>query len=230
MHHRFWLWIGVRLLGATVIVALLFSSVKPGGGEREFRTTLEAVKHVRTFRALTTSNPGTRLNDMLWELDCDQRVMHKVTHTVDTSVDPPVDMTRDELRTSTLWYTKQSDGQWKQTGFSHQGGSPQWYCEKLGEGTDYDLLPKIATMIRLGIIQKGEQKTVNGVRCREWNVASRNGTVDLEHATVCIGVDDHLPYEVTVDWERSRTTFSDYNAPLSFDLPNGVAQSANATN
>lgn len=230
MQGRFWFLVGVRLFAAAAIAGLILSCLLPGSGEREFQKTLDAMKHVHTFRALYTSNPGTHLNDLLWEVDCDQQIIHHVEHHVDTSTDPPFDMTQDQMRTSNLWYTRQSDGTWKQTGFSHQGGSPKWYCDKLAAGTDSDILPRIATMLKKGIIQKGEKKTVNGVRCLEWNVASRNGTAALEHGTVCIGLDDHLPYELSVDWTHTHATFSDYNAPISFDLPAASVQPASATN
>jgi hypothetical protein len=58
----------------------------------------------------------------------------------------------------------------------------------------------------------------------------KGGRTGLEHDTVCLGLDDHLPYELTVDWENSRSTFSDYNAPVPFDLPEAAVQPASATN
>ena len=61
-------------------------------------------------------------------------------------------------------------------------------------------MPQIATMIQRGILQKGDKKTVNGVRCREWLVTMKGAPSGLEHDTVCLGLEDHLPYEMTVDW------------------------------
>ena len=85
-------------------------------------------------------------------------------------------------------------------------------------------------MIQRGIIQKGDKKTVNGVRCREWLVAMKGAPGGLEHDTVCLGVDDHLPYEWTVDWVHSRTTFTDYNSPFHLELPDAAVQPASSTN
>ncbi len=89
-------------------------------------------------------------------------------------------------------------------------------------------MPPIATMIQRGVIQKGEKKTVNGMRCREWLVTMRGGLRGLEHATVCIGLEDHLPYEMTVDWDNSRTSISDYNTQIAFDLPEAAVQPTSA--
>jgi len=228
--NRFWIWIGVRLAVALLIVGFVFSFLMPGSGEREFQKTLDAMKQVHSFRAVYLANPGTQMNDLLWEVDCNREIVHQQAHYVDTSTNPPGEMTHEELRVGHLWYTRQNDGQWKQTGFSYQGGSPKWYCGKIAEGSDSSILPNIAKMIKRGIIEKGDKKTINGVPCRVWSVASRNGTANLEHATLCIGVEDHLPYEMTVDWQHSRTSYSDYNVPIQFaDLPDASVQPANAT-
>jgi hypothetical protein len=84
-------------------------------------------------------------------------------------------------------------------------------------------------MIQRGILQKGDKKTVNGVRCREWLVTMKGGFSGLEHDTICLGLDDHLPYELSVDFENSHTSFSDYNTAITFDLPEAAVQPASAT-
>jgi hypothetical protein len=50
----------------------------------------------------------------------------------------------------------------------------------------------------------------------------------LEHDTVCLGVDDHLPYEVVSSWQNSHTVYSDYNS-LPLALPEAAVQAASAT-
>jgi hypothetical protein len=99
----------------------------------------------------------------------------------------------------------------------------------MGQDYSYNLMPPIATMIKRGILQKGDKKTVNGVRCREWLVTMKGGTSGLEHDTVCLGLEDHLPYELTVDWAHSRSWFSDYNAAISFDVPEAAVQPTSVT-
>ena len=83
--------------------------------------------------------------------------------------------------------------------------------------------------VKRAIIDKGDKKTVNGVRCREWKVTMKGGYSGLEHDTVCIGMNDHLPYEMTVDWARSRTIYSDYNAPIQLELHEAALQPTSAT-
>jgi hypothetical protein len=85
-------------------------------------------------------------------------------------------------------------------------------------------------MIRRGIIQKGDKKTVNGVRCREWLVTMKGAPGGLEHDTVCVGLDDHLPYETTVDWMHSRSSFSDYNTALKLEVPEVAVRQTSASN
>jgi len=89
------------------------------------------------------------------------------------------------------------------------------------------MMPAIATMIKRGILQKGDKKTVGGVRCREWHVTIKAGR-GLEHDTVCLGMDDHLPYEMTVDSRHLRAAYSDYNS-LPLTLPDAAVQPASAS-
>jgi hypothetical protein len=228
MGNRYWTWIVVRLLVGVAIVAWAASYLTPGSGEKELQKSLDAMKQVHTFRVAFSGNPGTQHNEMLWEVDCNRDLLHQQTHLVDASAN--VDMKQDELRIANRAYRRASDGSWSQGGLAYQGATATWYCRNLAQGTDSNLLPPIATMIRRGIIQKGDKKTVNGVRCREWLVAMKNGTSTLAHDTVCLGLDDHLPYEMTVDWEHSRSSFSDYNAPLQIDVPEAAVQAASASN
>ena len=66
------------------------------------------------------------------------------------------------------------------------------------------------------------------MRCQEWLVTMKGAPSGLEHDTVCLGLEDHLPYELTVDWLQLRSSFSDYNAPISFDVPDAVTQQTSA--
>ncbi len=226
---RYWVWVVVRLLMGALIVGWAFTYLRPGGAEREFQKTLDAMKQVHTFRVAFSANPGTQHNEMLWEVDCNRSIVHQQSHFVDTMVDPPAEMTQDQLYVGTYQYDRQGDGTWAPSKYPSRGNMAALYCGRLAQGSDNNLMPKIATMIKRGILQKGDKKTVNGVRCREWHVAMKGGPGGMEHETLCLGLDDHLPYELTVDWEKSHSTFSDYNASLQMDLPEGALQPASAT-
>ncbi|HLV86572.1 MAG TPA: hypothetical protein VKV39_06305 [Candidatus Sulfotelmatobacter sp.] len=225
MGERYWLWTGARLLFGAAIIGWFVSYLQPGSGEKEFQKTLDAMKKVHSVRVSFTANPGTQHNEMLWEVDCNRKIVHQQLHLEDTSTNPPVDMRQDHTQVANQEFQRQSDGSWSKPGYAYQGSTAYWFCNSLAQGTDSNLLPPIATMIHRAVIQKGDKKTVNGVRCREWFVTMRNGTANLAHDTVCLGVDDHLPYEMTVDWEHSRSTFSDYNTPLQIELPEAAVQS-----
>ena len=227
MGDRYWLWVGARLLVGVAIVAWAASYLGTGRGEKEFQKTLDAMKQVHSFRVASTTNQiGVQTNDMLWEVDCKRELLHYQMHMVMTGSNAG-EINRDELYVAGREYDRQSDGSW---GGSHNGGgySAGRYCKNLALGTDSNLLPQIATMIKRGIIQKGDKKTVNGVRCREWLVTLKGGTSGLEHDTVCLGLEDHLPYEMTVDWAHSRSIFSDYNAPIQLDVPEAAVQPASS--
>jgi len=226
MGERYWLWLGARLLVALAIVTWAASYLTTGSGEKEFQKALEAMKKVRTFRASYAGNTGTQHNEVLYEVDCDHNTLHRQQHYVSTN--PPSEMKNDELLVGGHSYTRQSGGPWQDAKYTYQAGSAQWVCTSLAQETENNVLPPIATMIKRGIIQKGDKKTLNGVRCREWKVAMRGGFNGLEHDTLCLGLEDHLPYEMTVDWDHSRSSFSDYNTPIQIDVPEAAVQPVNS--
>jgi hypothetical protein len=236
MGGRYWVWLGVRLGVAVAIVLWAASYMGPGSGEKEFKKTLDAMKEVHSFRMSVSATPLTQHNDTLWEVDCNHNLVHRQEHHVDTCTDPPectrqTDMSWEELDFAVYKYVRKPDGSW--AGSGHLTGNQTRYgCGHLAEGTDSNLMPPIATMIARGILQKGDKKTVNGVPCREWLVTMKGGPGGLEHDTLCLGLQDNLPYEMTVDWSHSRASFSDYNTAIEFDLPADVARaiSANGSN
>ena len=230
MGERYWIWVIVRLAVGVAIVGWAASYLTGGGGEKEFQKTLDAMKQVHSFRVAftATATPGTQHNEMLWEVDCNRNLLHYQWHMTDAGTTPPTDMTRDEVHVATEEYDRQSDGSWSKPRFA-SGRPASWYCGALAQGNDNNLMPEIATMIKRGILQKGDKKTVNGVRCREWLVTIKGAASGLEHDTVCLGLDDYLPYEMTVDWRNSRTSFSDYNAPITFDMPEGALPASAST-
>ena len=229
MGDRYWLWVGARLLVGVVIIAWVLSYLGTGSGEKEFQKTLDAMKQLHSFRVAYSATPPTQHNELLWEVDCNRDVLHAQFDYVQTDRNPPAEMKTDQLIVAGRAFDHQGDGSWSPARYGSRGASAKWYCNTLAQGVDVNPFPEIATMIKRGIIQKGDKKTVNGVRCREWLVTMRGAPSGLAHDTVCIGLDDHLPYEMTVDWEHSRTVFSDYNTPIQLDAPEAAVQPASAT-
>jgi hypothetical protein len=225
--ERYWIWVLVRLAVGVAIVGWAASYLVPGSGEKEFQKTLDAMKQVHSFRVAFTSSPGTQHNEMLWEVDCTRDLLHYQWHVTDTAM-PASEMSRDEVHMATQEFQRESDGSWSKPKFA-SGHPPSWYCGALAQGNDNNLMPRISTMIKRGILQKGDKKTVNGVPCREWLVTMKGAPGGLEHDTVCLGLEDHLPYEMTVDWQYSRSSFSDYNTPISFDVPEAVQAASVST-
>lgn len=226
-------WGGVvmRLVVLGVIVGGAAMYMGTGSGEKEFQKTLDAMKKVHSLHATVESTPMQNMhNDKSWDFDCGRDLVHYQGHLVANGGDNPHDITEDQFTVHGHDFSMQVDGSWAPLKYDYSLRTAKAVCANLAQGTDTKMLPAIATMIKRGIIQKGDKKTVNGVQCREWLVAMKGGRTGMEHDTVCIGLDDHLPYELTVDWENSRSTFSDYNAPIPFEVPEAVLQPASATN
>ena len=149
MGNRYWLWLAVRLGVGVALIAWAASYIGAGNGEKEFQLTLDAMKQVKSFRVSYTASPGTQHNEMLWEVDCTHDVVHHQSHFTDTSVTPPANNSEDYLMVGGLQYVRQ-DGAWIRPKNYGGGQSAKWYCQNLAQGTDSNILPQIATMIRRG--------------------------------------------------------------------------------
>src|SRR5262249_43623455 len=146
-----------------------------GSGEKEFQKTLDAMKQVHSFRSAFSATQETRHSEGLWEVDCGTGNFHHQMHLVDTGGTQPYQLSDEEINVGGQAFNRQPNGTWKT--FSSRTGTGAAYvpCRHLVDGTDGNVFPPIATMIKRGIIQKGDKKTVNGVRCREWLVTIRGG-------------------------------------------------------
>lgn len=227
MGNRYWFWVLIRLGMGFAIVAWAASYIGTGSGEKEFQKTVDALKQVHSFRVASSVNAGVQRNENLWEVDCDRNIAHHRWHVVVNSTDPPQEIDQDQLNVEGRTYQRDKDGSWSPAKYSAGlVGQGRGYCNMLAQGADGNIFPSFATMIRRGILDKGDTKTVNGVRCREWLVTLRINAVSLDHDTVCLGLKDHLPYEMTIGNAANRSLYSDYNAPIQFEVPDSALQSA----
>ena len=220
--RRYWIWLTVRLLFAVAIVGWSASYLFfPGGsGEKEFQKSLDAMKHIQTARIATVIDPTPAQHmELSWDLVCAQNAYRYRRHMA--QADPANNPGQDdeEFHIGNLVYQRRLDDSWAAR--PTRTVTPNAVCQTLAQGTDSKLFPDIATMIQRGIIDKGDKKTVNDVPCREWKVTLKEPK-GLEHLTVCLGLDDHLPYEMTMDWQHARATYSDYNASFQLELPGGA--------
>ena len=230
MEGRYWIWLGARLLVAAALVGWAASYLIPGGsGEKEFRKTLDAMKHIRSVRITTVADPTpTQHSEISWEVSCAQDAYRYRWHFANSDANSPSEVNQEEIHVGSINYEHKRDDSWQAHQYAAGVMAASAICGRLAQGLENRMLPDIATMIRRAIIQKGDKKTVNGVRCREWRLTLKGGYNGLEHDTLCLGVDDHLPYEMTVDFQHSRTTYSDYNSPFQIELPPAALQAASA--
>jgi len=221
------LWIGAILLGGLCFWAVGYV-VSPNSGDVEFQKMLEAMKQVKSFRGTYVGGaPSTTRSERLWEVDCTRGIVHKRSQALPNAANA-AEMTEDQfLVGSDLMYTHTSDGSWEKSKYASKLFSASWYCENIAQGTVRDLLPDVRVMLRHATFGKGDKKTVNGVRCQDWNFAMHSATSG-QRGSVCVGLEDHLPYEMTTD-DVGHYSYADYNRPLPFDAPDAVLQSASAT-
>jgi hypothetical protein len=215
---RYWVWVLVRLLVGVGIVAWAMSYLTPGGGEKEFQRTIDALKKVDgvKYTMVAGSSPVTHIEES-GEMICSQHAIHIDNHTSFNNSGSAVDQDQETILIGTDGYGRWQGGPWRK---DYGSRSAESVCSRLSNGADSWLFPDINEMLRRGIIQKGDKKTVDGVRCREWKVAIRYAA-DLEHRTVCLGIDDHLPREFTVPGRGVRWEYTNFNQVSEIRPPDG---------
>jgi hypothetical protein len=211
-------WIVAMLTIGGLIYWGVGSLLSPNGGDAEFQKMLEATEHVKSFRGMYSDT--TQHSEKLWEVDCTRSVVHKRSQT------SPTDVKEDQLLVGLDRYNHDPDGSWVKIADKHVMYSGQWYCDNLAQGSLRDLLPDTRAMLRNAMIGKADKKTVNGVLCQEWQFAMKSRSSG-EKGTVCIGLEDHLPYEMTTE-SGGHYTYSDYNKPIPFEASESLLESASA--
>lgn len=225
MGNRLW-------IGAILLAALFFWGVgyvlTPENGDAEFQKMLEAMKQVKSFRGtFVGSTPNTQHSERLWEVDCNRGIVHKQLKELPNGASS-VEVNEDEYMVgSDQKYTRNSDGSWEKTKYEPKVYSASWYCDNLAQGTVRDLVPDVRAMLRSATFGKGDKKTVNGVRCQDWNFAMHSSNSG-QRGSVCMGLEDHLPYEMTTD-NGGHYSYTDYNRPMQFDGPEAVLQPVSST-
>lgn len=219
-------WIVVALLGAGAIFWGVGQAVGPSSGDEEFQKSLDAMKQIKSFRATYIAGGSSSHLQTLWEVDCNRIIVHQQSHDAGAGANS-YEMREDELSVGTQRYTRDSNGSWENAGtMLGDRDSAKWHCDRVAQGTANDLLPDMITMVHHASTEKGDKKTVNGVRCREWKFDMRTA-ISTTQGSVCLGVDDHLPYEMTL--AGGTFSYSDYNRPIQFDVPSAMLQSVSAT-
>jgi len=223
MGNRRGLWIGTCLMLAAGIFWGVGQAVGPSSGDTELRKTLEALKQVKTFRGAYIASASSSHSERIWEVDCNRVIVHQQSHDSQSNTESPFDMKEEEFLVDDQRYIRDSNGSWENAGYAGDRDTAKWYCQSLAGGSAGELLPDVSIMLSHAIMHKGDKKTVNGTHCREWKfeivtaLSSRPGSV-------CLGVDDHLPYEMTMD--GGRYSYSDYNRPIPLDAPQAAVQPA----
>jgi hypothetical protein len=220
-------WIGALAVIAGLCYWGASSILAPNGGDAEFQKMLEATQHVKSFRGdYVDSSASADHPERIWEVDCNRNVVHKVSQIPQNGANP-VQVQDDQLLVGLDRYNHDADGSWAKTTDHHVMYSGQWYCDNLAQGALRDLLPDTRAMLRNAMIGKADKKTVNGVSCQVWQFAMKSMSSGV-HGTVCIGVQDHLPYEMTTDI-GGHYTYSGYNQPIQLEVPEIILEQASAT-
>ena len=193
-----------------VLVALTFWWMfRVGEGEREFRESQQALRHVTSWRQEV--RVGSQDNEQA-EIVCPDRG-HWLRHLTSQSKDgAATDRTFEYVEIGPRSYSRSSDkpSEWK----SEYVATVTVACEKLVRGEYLYPLPDYDRLIEHARIVKGAVDTVQGLKCQEWTTAhiisGRFAPAQpLDDAQICIGLHDHLPRRIK--YEKAEYIFYDWN-------------------
>src|ERR1700689_2972464 len=91
------LWVGATVLVAGAVFWGVGQAVNPSSGDTEFKKTLESIKHLKSFRGTYVDGSSGSHSERLWEMDCNQVIIHQQSHDSQSGSDSAFDMKQDEL-------------------------------------------------------------------------------------------------------------------------------------
>jgi hypothetical protein len=224
---RFWTWLLARLLAVAVILGLALWYRMPDSGQREFRRSMEALKRVNSLHYAMVQDQPMQHFEMEGDLVCPDDSFREATHIILRQPHNQGTLDTEVRRIDGKPYAHMNSGMWA---VDYQNGrSPRVTCPQLVSDAGIPVLPNLDEMVRRGIITKGDKKTINGEVCREWQVTLRRvpgpllprSPEELEHRTLCLGADDHLPREMS-GGDSEHWTYA-FNTPANIDKPADLA-------
>jgi hypothetical protein len=225
---RFWTWLLARLIAVGVILGLALWYRMPASGEREFRRSIEALKAVNSFHYAMVADMPTQHTEQEGDVACTEDAAHQATRVVVHRPDQDISLNTEVIRVGGMQYNLLPSGLWSHSPLAGQSG--RVICQPVVADGHVAILPEFDQMAEHGVIERGDKKTVNGGVCREWRVTLRNGPGPLlprspdayEHRTLCLGVDDHLPREMTSSANPGRWTWA-FNTSTRIEAPTALA-------
>jgi hypothetical protein len=221
---RFWTWLLARLIAIAVLLGLALWYRMPASGEREFRRTIEALNKVNSVHYSMVSDVPSQHTEQDGDLMCTDDALRQAMHLVLHQNGKDATIDQEIRRVGNQQYTLQRNGLWSR-GYP-SATSVRDICQDLGIESYSQSGHEFQQMVEHGIIEKGDKKTIDGDVCREWKVTLRSrpgplmprGPSDLEHRTICLGVDDHLPREMTSTARLEHWTFT-FNTSAKIETP-----------
>jgi hypothetical protein len=181
-------------------------------GEREFRESQQALRHVTSWRQQARGSQGNQQAEII--CPDDERGPGQTTHSKDGAangvrVESVEDGTNSRLQTPGNPPDK-SETVRKVT-------AP---CEKLLHDEFPYPLPDYDHLIKHTKIIKGAVESVQGLKCQEWTtvrvIPGRFAPAQpFDDAQICIGLDDHLPRRIKYD--KVEYIFYDWNTHIQVE-------------
>ena len=181
-----------------------------GEGEREFRESQQALRHVTSWRQ--EARMGAQVNQQA-EIMCSDDEREPGPSTFHSKDDAANGVRVESVENGPNSHLQPSGNLPDKSETVPKVTAP---CEKLHGDFLYPL-PDYDHLIRHTKIIKGAVESVQGMKCQEWTtvrvIPGRFAPAQpFDDAQICIGLDDHLPRRIK--YEKVEYIFYDWNTPI----------------
>ena len=215
---------GHRLLLYRLVIGLFVAGMTysaffiPGSGERALKRAIQATSHATSWKMQYARPAGAGLPQMdaLIEMACPSS--SRMTQTWVTQLNGREDSWIDIRMTTNgaSYFFNSKENIWHRNDTA--GRNPHGDCGLMARGEDSRNLPPLNRWMHYGFLKKGELRDTGLGQCQEWLVTLPRGRDSpVDHASVCLGVDDNLPRFATEDGLTS--SYFDWNLPVDFKPP-----------
>jgi hypothetical protein len=190
---------------------------------RQLEHAADVLKHVHSLRYTAVEQFPDRHNELGGDLVCSPAAVYDARR---NEVVDPGKLGGGSLEfvfVGHLAYTRTSDGGWSKPAPAVADGAEET-CRRIAVGAAVWFLPDYVKLLSQGNIEKGPKKSVAGIPCREWKIATERIPNENEYTTICTRLDNNLPLQMT--FRNQAFTYSDFNQPIEIEVPPTSPQTA----
>jgi hypothetical protein len=190
---------------------------------RQLERSADALRQVKSLRYSMVEELPLQRNEFSGGIVCSPAISHDVKRQVVTDPANPSDVTLEFVSVGHLAYARGSNGGWSKPGPAVADGAEET-CRRIAGGASVWFLPDYEKLLSKGDIKKAAEKNVDGRACQQYQIATERIPDEYEYTTVCLGLDDKLPIQMTTG--AKVYTYSDFNQPVEIEDPSKATRAS----